>query len=71
MSDLIVKVPLAIVKDTEGRHRYLYQGAVVPDGLDQDDVDRLVDEEAFGKPEDPEEDGDDKKPAAKKAAASK
>jgi hypothetical protein len=44
MSGLVVAAACVIVKDTEGHQQYLYAGALVPDGLDKDDVKRLTDE---------------------------
>jgi len=33
---------LAIVKGTDGKVKYLYRGATVPEGVSSDEVDRLV-----------------------------
>ncbi len=37
-----VVVPLVIARDASGRHVYLYQGAQVPDGLVDGEVERLA-----------------------------
>lgn len=44
---LKVNVPLAIIRDAQGRLRHLYRGALVPSDLDKDHVDHLVDEGAL------------------------
>lgn len=43
MADYMVNVPLVITRDQEGRHVYLYGGAVVPKGLGDGELDRLKD----------------------------
>lgn len=40
----IVKAALVVATDGEGRHRYLYQGAVVPSDIPAAEVERLADE---------------------------
>lgn len=37
-----VTAPLVSVKDPAGKNTYFYEGAVVPDGFDKDDLARLV-----------------------------
>lgn len=52
-AELVVKVPLAIIADKEGRLRHLYQGAsVARDAFDEDHLKMLEDEGAVGAPDD-------------------
>ncbi len=37
-----VTAALVSVKDPAGKNTYFYQGAIVPDGFDKGDVERLV-----------------------------
>lgn len=37
----IVTAPLVIVNNTDGSHKYLYQGAVVPEFVSSDRLDEL------------------------------
>lgn len=37
-----VTAPLVSVKDPAGKNTYFYEGAIVPDGFDKSDLDRLV-----------------------------
>ena len=53
-----VIAPLVSAKDPAGKISYFYEGAIVPDGFDKGDVDRLVDAGMLEKVE----------PAAKPAA---
>lgn len=39
-----VTAPLVSVKDPAGKNTYFYEGALVPDGFDKGDVDRLVED---------------------------
>lgn len=39
-----VAAPLVVIKDGEGRDRYLYKGATVPTDVDTEHRDQLVDE---------------------------
>ena len=48
MSSYYVKVPLVIARDTEGKDRYLYRGAIVPSDVPPAEVQRLVDGEFLG-----------------------
>lgn len=41
MATYLVKTPLVIAKDDDGRQVYLYQGAVVPSSVSKDEVSRL------------------------------
>lgn len=60
-----VVAPLVITKNPDGSDRYLYQGAVLPDFVGDDEVKRLVDEKFV------EKDGDEPaKSAAKKSSPS-
>ena len=38
-----VIAPLVSAKDPAGKNTYFYEGAIVPDGFDKGDIDRLVD----------------------------
>lgn len=38
----LVTAALVSVKDPAGKNTYFYQGAIVPDGFDKGDVERLV-----------------------------
>lgn len=61
----VVTGPLATPYREDGTRAYLYQGALLPDGLREGEVDRMVDLGLVGEAE------SDAKPAAKKASASK
>lgn len=37
-----VTAPLVSIKDPAGKSTYFYEGAIVPDGFDVKDIDRLV-----------------------------
>jgi len=37
-----VTAALVSIKDPAGKNTYFYEGAIVPDGFDKDDVERLV-----------------------------
>lgn len=37
-----VTAPLVSIKDPAGKSTYFYEGAIVPDGFDAKDIDRLV-----------------------------
>jgi hypothetical protein len=39
---LVVTGALAIVKGTDGKVKYLYRGAAVPDGVSSKEIDRLT-----------------------------
>ena len=56
-----VTAPLVSVKDSAGKSSYFYEGAIVPDGFDKGDVDRLIESGMLEKAE-PEA-----KPAARSA----
>ena len=62
----VVTGPLATPYREDGTRVYLYEGAEVPSGLREGELERLLDLGLFGEAEHADE-----KPAAKKAAASK
>lgn len=64
----VVTGPLATPYREDGTRAYLYQGALLPDGLREGEVDRMVD---LGLVEECDAPEPDEKPAAKKAASGK
>lgn len=52
-SELVVKVPLAVIRTKSGPMTHLYQGAdVARDAFDADHLQQLEDEGAIGAPDD-------------------
>lgn len=56
----VVIAPLVSVKDAAGAPTYFYQGAVVPDGFDKDDIKRLTAAKLIGPAPKPEPEPDSK-----------
>jgi hypothetical protein len=54
MANYVGKAPLTLVR-ADGKLAYVYAGEPVPQGVDPDDLKRLVDEEFFVKAADPED----------------
>lgn len=69
----MVKAPLVVAKDQEGKDLYLYAGSVVPDSVQGEQVQRFVDEGFFvdssadAKVEEPKVPAKATKPAASKS----
>jgi hypothetical protein len=66
-----VVTPVAVVRDESGNFHHFYQGAAVPEGFDQEDVDRLVGEGFLVEDEDVAEVEEDDAVAAPAKSASK
>lgn len=49
----IVTAPLAVVTDSNGRSAYVYEGSPLPDGLRDEEVERLVELGLVSKVDDP------------------
>lgn len=56
----VVIAPLVSVKDAAGAPTYFYQGAVVPDGFDKDDIKRLTAAKLIGPAPKPDSETGDK-----------
>lgn len=64
-----VTAPLVITKHVDGSDLYLYQGAVLPDFVGGDELDRLVDEKFVVKLDEPAQDDGSKKAPEKQTPA--